>query len=174
MSDDLRKKAEARYVEAREKVSDAIATGRARADEAMKTAKVSAAEAARQARERAAEAAEAARQGARRAAKKSSEGLESNPFAALAGGLAVGAILGALIPRTMREDKLLGKTGKTLRSTANKAAQAARDAGKEQLDALGVNADTARAQVQDLVRKVGRAAGTAAEAATEAVRRKAK
>jgi hypothetical protein len=101
-------------------------------------------------------------------------GIEKNPFAALAGGLAIGAVLAALVPRTKREDAVMGKTGKMLREQASKAAKAARDAGQDQLEALGVNADAARAQVQDLVRKVGQAASSAGSAAAEAVRRKTK
>lgn len=185
MSDDLRQKAEARYAEAREKVSEAISSGRAAADEALKSAKTHANEAISTARTKADEAYTAAkakagdaaaktRAGAQRASRATSEGIKTSPIAAVAGGLAIGAIVAALLPRTQREDQALGKTGKRVRTTAGQAAKAAKDAGQKKLDALGVNGEAARDQVRDLLKKVGEAAGTAGTAAANAVKSKKK
>ncbi len=44
-----------------------------------------------------------------------------------------------VIPRTEQEGKLLGPVGKRINDTAAGAAQAAKDAGKAELDALGLN-----------------------------------
>jgi ElaB/YqjD/DUF883 family membrane-anchored ribosome-binding protein len=103
---------------------------------------------------------------------KTSESLEKNPIAALVGGLAIGAIAAALLPKTKRESELLGKTSNKLRSTASTAAKAARDAGKEQLEALGLNGNAVRDQLRGVIEKVGQAASTASKAATDAVRKK--
>ena len=76
---------------------------------------------------------------AERAARQTGDGIERNPLAAIAGGLAIGAIVAALIPRTAREDKLAGNVGRKVRATASKAATTARETAKNQLDELGVN-----------------------------------
>lgn len=106
------------------------------------------------------------------AKKTTSEGLEKNPIAALVGGLAIGAIAAALLPKTKRESEMLGKASNKVRSTAATAAKAAREAGKEQLDVLGLNSTAARDQLRSVIDKVGQAASTASKAATDAVRKK--
>jgi hypothetical protein len=100
------------------------------------------------------------------------ESLEKNPIAALVGGLALGAIAAALLPKTKRESDMLGKASSKVRTTASSAAKAARDAGKDQLDALGLNSSAARDQLRGVIEKIGQAASTASKAATDAVRKK--
>lgn len=183
MTDNLRSKAEARYKETRAKVSDAVATGKAKADDALKSARskaddavksarTKADEAARVAKDRASKAAETTKASARIAADKTSEGIQSNPLLALGGGLALGAIVAALLPKSGKEDELLGNAGTKIRSTAAEAAKAAREAGKGQLENLGVNADAARDQVRSLVEKLGEAVKSASSAAADSVRKK--
>ena len=104
--------------------------------------------------------------------KPKSESLEKNPIAALVGGLALGAIAAAMLPKTKRESDMLGKASNKVRSTASTAAKAARDAGKDQLDALGLNSGAARDQLRGVIEKIGQAASTASKAATDAVRKK--
>jgi hypothetical protein len=65
-----------------------------------------------------------------------SDGIDKNPLAIVLGGLAIGAIVGALLPRTERETKVLGKAGKKLNKKARKMAEAAKAAGKDQVEAL--------------------------------------
>lgn len=103
---------------------------------------------------------------------KTNGSLEKNPIAALVGGLAIGAIAAALLPKTKRESDMLGSASNKVRSSASAAAKAARDAGKEQLDALGLNSDAARDQLRSVIDKIGQAAATASKAATDAVRKK--
>ena len=74
-------------------------------------------------------------------------------------------LAGAVIPRTEQEGKLLGPVGKRLNDTATGAAQAARDAGKAELDALGLNRDAARDQVGKLIDGVVKALSSAGAAA---------
>lgn len=161
MTDNLRDKANARYAEAREKVGDAYAKGRASADAAVATSKA-----------KAAKAATATKASAQKAAKTTVDSVEKNPIVALLGGLAVGAIAAALLPRTKREDDLVGTVGKSVRNKASTAAKAARDTAKEQLDTLGVNADAAKETFRDIASKIGTAASSATSAAADAVRKR--
>src|SRR3546814_15620699 len=89
---------------------------------------------------------------ARKAARKACDEIGDFPMAVLAGGAAVGALRGAFIPASLREREVLGKTGKRLNAAATAAAKAARDAGKQELDSLGLNKDSAGREA-----KIGRA-----------------
>lgn len=140
--------------ELRKKVVDAYGSGKAKAEQAVKTVKASSVKVAKSAK------------------SSTGESLENNPLTALVGGLAIGAIAAALLPKTKRESELLGKAGDRIRSSAQAAVKAARDAGKEQLDALGLNSNAARDQVRSVVDKLGQAASSATRAATEAVKKK--
>jgi ElaB/YqjD/DUF883 family membrane-anchored ribosome-binding protein len=88
------------------------------------------------------------------------------------GGLALGAIVGALLPKSQREEKLLGSTGKKLNSKAKEIAQAAKQAGMDKVDSLGINKDSAREQFRDLVSKATEAVKAAGQAAGAAARKK--
>lgn len=105
---------------------------------------------------------------AQAAARRTVEGIESNPLAVLAGGIAVGMLAGALLPRTERETEMLGPVGKRLTQGATAAARAARDAGTAELMANGISRDAARAQVGKLIDGVMTAVKTAGDAATKA------
>lgn len=99
-----------------------------------------------------------AREAAFDRAKSAVKGLESNPVGVLVGGLTVGLIAGALIPRSKREKKLLGTVGKRLAEGATAAVIAARETGKEQLSGAVLGRDAAR----ESARKVFDSALTAA------------
>lgn len=62
--------------------------------------------------------------------------VEANPVVAIAGGLALGAILGAVLPKTRREQELLGDVGARVTDAARGAANSAVEAGREQVDEL--------------------------------------
>jgi ElaB/YqjD/DUF883 family membrane-anchored ribosome-binding protein len=171
MSDNLREKAAARIDDAKAKASDAYARGRDKAEDAVHNARVKTEDAARHARDAARKAADSARASGKRAAAKTGEGVDRNPLAAIAGGLAIGAIIASFLPRTGREDRIAGNVGRKVRGTASKAASTARATAKEQLDELGVNADAARDQLRDLVGKISKAAGSAGTAAAKTIRK---
>ena len=109
---------------------------------------------------------------ARQAKAKTSEGIDKNPLAMIIGGIAIGAIVGALLPRTERETKILGKTGKKLNKKARKMAEAAKLAGMSHVDTLGLNGDTVRAQFKEFVSKAALALRVAGQAASEAAKEK--
>jgi ElaB/YqjD/DUF883 family membrane-anchored ribosome-binding protein len=161
MADNLRDKAAARYSEARDKVGEAYVHGKDKATDAAHIA-----------RNKAEKAAASTKAGAKQAVKKTVDTVDANPLAAMIGGLAIGAIAAALLPKTQRETKMVGEASKKIRSTAANAAKTARSTAKEQLDALGVNADAARDQIRDIATKIGKAASEATSAATDTFKKR--
>lgn len=115
---------------------------------------------------------EQSKQIARQAKAKTSDGIDKNPLAIVLGGIAIGAIVGALLPSTERETKVMGKAGKKLNKKARKMAEAAKVAGLSQVDALGLNGDAMRLQFRELVNKAALAVKAAGQAATEAAKEK--
>lgn len=118
----------------------------------------------------ASEAIDQARANAAAVGRKTSEGLNEAPLIALAGGLAAGALLAALLPRSDKERELLGPVGERLVGTARVAAEAAREAGTTKLDELGLNRDAAGETIRTLLSGASEAARTSAQAAVGAVR----
>lgn len=115
---------------------------------------------------------QSAREKASKAKEKSGDTIDRNPMAILLGGLALGAIVGALLPKSEREKKILGGAGKKLNQKAKEVANAAKQAGIDKVDQLGINKDTARAQFRDLVDKASEAVKAAGKAAGDAARKK--
>lgn len=107
---------------------------------------------------------------ARAAQRKVAEEVDAFPVAALVGGLALGAVVGALLPRTRQEEELLGSIGGALTDRARDAALAARDAGQAKLDELGISSGAAGKQVGRLIESLGQVAESAGSAAVDAVR----
>lgn len=126
------------------------------------------------ARERTAAAYAAARERAgsayETAGRKTSQSIDSNPVAAVVGGLAVGAIVAALLPRTSREEELLGPVGRKINDTARQAADAAKEAGRGQLDELGLSRDGLKSKLDEFTGRAVGAVKTSAGAAAGAAR----
>ncbi len=98
-----------------------------------------------------------------RAAEKTSETIDTNPMIALAGGLALGAVLAAFLPKTRKEDELLGDYGRKINQTARDAARAAKEAGTGKLDELGYNRDNIKQKVDALRSDAAEIASAAAQ-----------
>ena len=98
-----------------------------------------------------------------RAAEKTSETIDTNPMLALAGGLAIGAVLAALLPKTRKEEELLGDYGRKINETAREAARAAKEAGTGKLDELGYNRDNIKQKVDSLRSDAAEIASAAAQ-----------
>ena len=77
-----------------------------------------------------------ARERASGAVSTSRDTIESNPVVAIAGGLALGAILGAVLPTSRREQELLGDVGSRVTDAAKGVASSAVEAGRSQVDEL--------------------------------------
>ncbi len=115
-------------------------TLRDRADEAIDSA-----------RERAITAYDSARDGAAAAGRKASNQLGEAPLIVLAGGIAAGAILAALLPTSRRERELLTPVTDSLKEKAAAAVSAAKDAGQARLDELGLTRDAGGETVRKIV-----------------------
>jgi hypothetical protein len=100
--------------------------------------------------------------------------IEANPVTALLGGLAVGAAIGALLPRGERERDMLAPLGSRLGDAARAAFDAARDNGRQSFADAGLGSDQLRQQVSKLVEQALAAAGQAGTAAIAAARETAK
>lgn len=94
--------------------------------------------------------------------------IENNPLALVAGGVALGAVIGALLPRLAKEKELLAPVGKRIAEGASAAATAARDAGKAEIDALLPQRDVAKDQLGKIIGNAFTAAKDAATAKTDA------
>jgi len=110
---------------------------------------------------------------AREKTGQAGETLESNPLAALLGGIAIGAIAGALIPRLAKEKELLAPLGEKIGDAARAALGAGKSAGAEALEEAGLSSDQIRAQVSKLVEQALKAANEAGAAAIDAARESA-
>jgi ElaB/YqjD/DUF883 family membrane-anchored ribosome-binding protein len=155
---------------ATEKVRDGATAVRTKAADAYSAARERTGAAYGTARERASSAYGTARERAGDATRKASDGIDSNPELALVGGLALGAIVAALLPRTEREQQALGQYGRKINQTAREAVRAASDAGRSKLDEMGFNKETARQKLTDVASSAGEAARTAAKTSADAAR----
>lgn len=81
--------------------------------------------------EKAHHAAGSVRHQAHRARSGFSDLMEDNPLVIGAIALGIGALLGAALPTTRKEDELMGETGDNLRSKAGEAKNTVRDKGRE-------------------------------------------
>ena len=115
-------------------------------------------------RQRAIEAYGNARDRVSNAGRRAGETIEEAPLIVLAAGLAAGAAIAALLPRTRAEDKLVKPVADRARETARTAVQAAKDAGQGRLDELGLT----RQKGSDVIRSILEGAGDAAKASAQA------
>ena len=118
------------------------------------------------ARERAVDTYDSARERARNR-------LGGSPLLALGGGLAIGALAAALLPRTRAEQRLMGRVGSRITTSARDALDAATEAGREKLTELNITRDAGASAVESLLDGLREAAKTSGEAALGAVRTKA-
>ncbi|HEU0284751.1 MAG TPA: hypothetical protein VFR52_06375 [Sphingomicrobium sp.] len=125
----------------------------------------------RSTRQRAIEAYGSARDRVSGAGRRAEEALSETPLIVLAAGLAAGAAIAALLPRTRAESKLLRPVTDRARETARTAYSAAKDAGRGRLDELGLTRDRGSDAVRSIIDGAKDAAKASAEAAFGTVRR---
>ena len=123
------------------------------------------------ARAKAIEAYDGARERVRDAGRKAADTLDEAPLIALAGGLAAGALLAALIPRTEAETRALRPVGRRVKESARAAAEAAREAGTSRLDELGLTRDKGAETIRSILEGAGDALKTSAQAALSTARK---
>jgi hypothetical protein len=116
-------------------------------------------------RQRAIEAFEGARD-------RATDTLGQAPLLALAGGIAAGALIAALLPRTATETRLVRPTARRVKDSARAAFDAARDTGSQRLGELGISRDKGEETIRNLLSGLTDAAKASADAAAQAVRNK--
>ena len=116
-------------------------------------------------RQRAIEAYESARD-------RATDTLSEAPLIAIAGGIAAGALIAALLPRSRTEERLVRPTARRVKETARAAYKAARDTGSDRLDELGLNREKGEQTIRDLLKGVTDAARASGQAALDAARNK--
>ena len=94
------------------------------------------------------------------------------PLLALAGGIAAGALIAALLPRTRTETRLVRPAARRVKDSARAAVEAARDTGTQRLNELGINRDKGEETIRNLLGGLTDAARASADAAVDAVRNK--
>src|SRR6476469_9866951 len=105
------------------------------------------------------------------ARERATDTLGQASLLALAGGIAAGALIAALLPRTDAEAKLVRPTARRVKSSAKAAFVAARDAGTQRLDELGISREKGETTIRNLLNGLTDAAKASANAAVEAVRK---
>ena len=115
------------------------------------------------ARQRAIEAYESARD-------RATDTLGEAPLLALAGGLAAGALIAALLPRTEAETRAVGPTARRVKDSAKAAFDAAKGTGTQRLDELGISREKGEETIRNLLEGVADAAKASARAGLDAVR----
>lgn len=103
---------------------------------------------------------------------RATDTLGEAPLIALAGGIAAGALIAALLPRTRTEERLVRPTARRVRETAKAAYKAARDTGSDRLDELGLNREKGEDTIRSLFKGITDAARASGQAAYDAARNK--
>lgn len=106
------------------------------------------------------------------ARERASDTLGEAPLLALAGGIAAGALIAALLPRTDTESRLVKPTAKRVKDSARAALDAAKGTGSQRLGELGLNRDRAEQTIRSLISDVTDAARASGQAALDAARDK--
>jgi hypothetical protein len=101
---------------------------------------------------------------------RASDTLGQAPLIALAGGIAAGALIAALLPRSEAETRLVRPTARRVKSSARAALDAARDTGKQRLDEHGISREKGQETIRNLLDGLTDAAKASASAAADAVR----
>ena len=107
------------------------------------------------------------------ARERVSDSLSQAPLIALAGGLAAGALIAALLPKTETETRAVGPTARRVKKSARAAFEAAKDTGQQKLGDLGLSRDRAEETIRSLLSDVADAARESGKAALDAGRNRA-
>ena len=105
------------------------------------------------------------------ARERVSDTLGEAPLLALAGGLAAGALIAALLPRTYAETRALRPTARRVKQSARAAYEAAKGTGSQRLEELGLSRDRAEQTIRSLLSDVTQAAKDSGQAALDAARK---
>jgi hypothetical protein len=122
------------------------------------------------ARQRAIEAYEGARESVADAGRRAADTLTEAPLIALAGGIAAGALIAALLPATEAETRAVRPTARRVRRTAKAAVDAAREESTARLNELGLTREKGAETIRSVLQGAGEAARSSARAALDSAR----
>ena len=106
------------------------------------------------------------------AGRRAKDSLGEAPFIALAGGIAAGALIAALLPRTQSEARLVRPTARRIKVSARAANTAARETGEQQLNDRGLTREKGEETIRSLLKGVTDAAKASAQSALDTARTK--
>ncbi len=109
-------------------------------------------------RQRAIEAYDSARETTTDAGRRAGDTIGEAPLVALGAGIAIGAVLAALIPTGRRERDLLRPYGDRVTGAARSAADAARETGSQKLRELGLTPDLLTDKASEAAKATAQAA----------------
>ena len=104
------------------------------------------------------------------ARERATDMLGQAPLLALAGGIAAGALIAALLPRTDAEAKLVRPTARRVKDSARAAVEAARGTGSQRLGELGISREKGEETIRSLLEGVTDAAKASGQAALDAAK----
>jgi hypothetical protein len=102
---------------------------------------------------------------------RAADTLGQAPLIALAGGIAAGALIAALLPRTRTEARLVRPTVRRVKDSARAAYEAARDTGKDRFNDLGFSKAKGEETLNNFLQGLKDTAKASADAAADAVRK---
>jgi hypothetical protein len=103
---------------------------------------------------------------------RATDTLGQAPLIALAGGIAAGALIAALLPRTKTETRLVRPTARRVKDSARAAYDAARLTSKDRFEELGFTRAKGEETLNSLIDGLKDTARASADAAVAAVRNK--
>ena len=106
------------------------------------------------------------------AGRRAKDSLGEAPFIALAGGIAAGALIAALLPRTQSEARLVRPTARRIKDSARAAYKAARETGEQELNDRGLTREKGEETIRSLLKGVTDAAKASAQSALDTARTK--
>lgn len=98
------------------------------------------------------------------------DAIDNAPLIALAGGIAAGALVAALLPRSEAESRLLRPVTNRVGDTARSAARAAKQAGRDRLAELGLTPEKGSETIRSIFEGASEAARASAQAAIGTVK----
>ena len=104
--------------------------------------------------------------------RRAADTMTEAPLIALAGGLAAGALIAALLPRTEAETRAVRPTARRIRDSARDAARAARETGSDRLREAGLTREKGEDTIRSLFQGVADAAKASGQAALDAARKR--
>ena len=106
------------------------------------------------------------------ARERASDTFGEAPLIALAGGIAAGALIAALLPRTQAETRAVRPTARRVKATADAAYKAARETSKQRFEELGFTKEQGQEQLKSFLQGLKDTAKASTDAALDAARNK--